>query len=572
MIFVTSIWTTGLFATTNKHSAQNSSKTNDLNHISTRGLKSIQSNAVEDDITLDTLKYLHYARVPHLTTLRNRLAGWNSKPQEMLEEKTALLERSAGEDFSPDRPQKYVSLFAQVANAITETLQAIISTLIIPGQFLIACFYDENGQFSVSMPVYKLGWGNATSQPKVEASSVSLPAISEDDEEKVEENPRNKLQRRSSRFRRSIAAAESGPNPSAYLQAHRSRGLSDTTEEDSPSRHTRSKTNLNHVTEDVETPVPTRSTRIKIVNQDALRQRKMRRESRDMADQRVDILSEEPPLSVATIKSPTMSMSTPQPEKYIQTTKPPRPLIPRRQPSYTALSQPLSELPQKTLIIDLDETLIHSMAKGGRMSTGHMVEVRLDSPVNAAGGVIGPQVPILYYVHKRPHCDEFLRKVRRNVYLSKLSLRRTNAQIQISKWYNLIVFTASVQEYADPVIDWLELERKYFSARYYRQHCTYRSGAYIKDLSTVEPDLSKVMILDNSPLSYIFHEGSSNQLRSGYYATKLFCIENAIPIEGWISDPTDNDLLNLIPLFEGMQYTTDVRSLLALRLGEAKGR
>lgn len=81
------------------------------------------------------------------------------------------------------------------------------------------------------------------------------------------------------------------------------------------------------------------------------------------------------------------------------------------------------------------------------------------------------------------------------------------SSLQVCKWYNLIVFTASVQEYADPVIDWLERERKYFSGRYYRQHCTFRNGAYIKDLSQVEPDLSKVMILDNSPMSYIFHEG-----------------------------------------------------------------
>jgi len=64
-----------------------------------------------------------------------------------------------------------------------------------------------------------------------------------------------------------------------------------------------------------------------------------------------------------------------------------------------------------------------------------------------------------------------------------------------------------VQEYADPIIDWLELERKYFGGRYYRQHCTNRNGAYIKDLSVVEPDLSKVAILDNSPVSYIFNEG-----------------------------------------------------------------
>ena len=45
--------------------------------------------------------------------------------------------------------------------------------------------------------------------------------------------------------------------------------------------------------------------------------------------------------------------------------------------------------------------------------------------------------------------------------------------------------------------------------------------------------------------------------------------DNAIPIEGWISDPTDNDLLHLIPLLEGLQYVTDVRALLALRQGQA---
>ena len=47
-------------------------------------------------------------------------------------------------------------------------------------------------------------------------------------------------------------------------------------------------------------------------------------------------------------------------------------------------------------------------------------------------------------------------------------------------------------------------------------------------------------------------------------------IDNAIPIEGWISDPTDNDLLHLVPLLEGLQYVTDVRALLALRQGQAQ--
>ena len=72
-----------------------------------------------------------------------------------------------------------------------------------------------------------------------------------------------------------------------------------------------------------------------------------------------------------------------------------------------------------------------------------------------------------------------------------------------------MIFTASVQEYADPVIDWLEAERKIFKARYYRQHCTVENGAYIKDLSVIERDLGKVCILDNSPISYAWHEGRS---------------------------------------------------------------
>jgi CTD nuclear envelope phosphatase 1 len=84
---------------------------------------------------------------------------------------------------------------------------------------------------------------------------------------------------------------------------------------------------------------------------------------------------------------------------------------------------------------------------------------------------------------------------------------RYTSLTKVSKWYDCVIFTASVQEYADPVIDWLEAERKIFKARYYRQHCTVENGAYIKDLSVIERDLGKVCILDNSPISYAWHEG-----------------------------------------------------------------
>ena len=54
---------------------------------------------------------------------------------------------------------------------------------------------------------------------------------------------------------------------------------------------------------------------------------------------------------------------------------------------------------------------------------------------------------------------------------------------------------------------------------------------------------------------------------SGSLSPLLTLQENAIPIEGWISDPTDNDLLHLIPFLQALRFVGDVRSLLGLRTG-----
>lgn len=173
---------------------------------------------------------------------------------------------------------------------------------------------------------------------------------------------------------------------------------------------------------------------------------------------------------------------------------------------------------RKVLILDLDETLIHLLSKTSRMSTSHMVEVRLNN------------LATLYYVYKRPFCDEFLGLV--------------------TEWYDVYVFTASAREYADPVINWLERDRKYFKKRFYREHCTLRKGAgYIKDLSILGIDLARVILVDNSPISYSLN------------------YENALDIEGWIDDPTDNELLQLLPLLNALRFVTDVRYILGLKSG-----
>lgn len=41
--------------------------------------------------------------------------------------------------------------------------------------------------------------------------------------------------------------------------------------------------------------------------------------------------------------------------------------------------------------------------------------------------------------------------------------------LQVSTWYTLVIFTASMQEYADPVIDWLDAGTGILSRRLFRE-------------------------------------------------------------------------------------------------------
>lgn len=409
---------------------------------------------------------------------------WSSNSTD---EKTPLLDQQEVETFGDSKKWSGWLMPKRIATAVVGGLKAVFTVAAAPAIYLVSCFYDDAGYFSTLMPLYRIG-RKFPRKKRRRISNGETRAEGDAMAETGEEYPRRRsgsgkgLPRKSPKRSPSVSSTTSSVAITSESESERP----PTRDDDGPAKHTRSRSSLSGD----EIAPARRSIRIKLHNEETLRNRKQRKSRTASITKQADNASSSPDAAAA-LKSPT----NPGPSsklKFPRAPGPPRPLVPRRQPSY-ATSAPSQFGPhQKTLILDLDETLIHSMAKGGRYTTGHMVEVKLNQPVGAAGQVVGPQVPILYYVHKRPYCDDFLRKV--------------------SKWYNLVIFTASVQEYADPVIDWLELERKYFAGRFYRQHCTFRNGAYIKDLAQVEPDLSKVMIVDNSPMSYIFHEGESTRL------------------------------------------------------------
>lgn len=162
------------------------------------------------------------------------------------------------------------------------------------------------------------------------------------------------------------------------------------------------------------------------------------------------------------------------------------------------------------MVIDLDETLVHSSFKP-IPNADFIVPVEIDGTVHQV------------YVLKRPHVDEFLKKM--------------------GELYECVLFTASLAKYADPVADLLD-KWNVFRARLFRESCVYHMGNYVKDLNKLGRDLQKIVIVDNSPASYIFHP------------------DNAVPVKSWFDDTSDSELLDLIPLFEKLSKVDSVYTVL----------
>lgn len=66
----------------------------------------------------------------------------------------------------------------------------------------------------------------------------------------------------------------------------------------------------------------------------------------------------------------------------------------------------------------------------------------------------------------------------------------------MSNYYEVMIFTAAMQDYADWAISKFENE-KCISYRFYRQHALPNGGFYVKDLSRIGRDVSKMIIVDN---------------------------------------------------------------------------
>ena len=130
-----------------------------------------------------------------------------------------------------------------------------------------------------------------------------------------------------------------------------------------------------------------------------------------------------------------------------------------------------------SLILDLDETLVHYIEEENRA-----------------------------YVQVRPYADFFLN--------------------EMAKYFELVIFTAAAEDYADIVLNELD-KNKVINYKLYRKHTEQINGVFIKDLSKLGRDLSKTLIVDNNKDNFSLQP------------------ENGLHICSFIGDQNDDELYNL---------------------------
>lgn len=115
----------------------------------------------------------------------------------------------------------------------------------------------------------------------------------------------------------------------------------------------------------------------------------------------------------------------------------------------------------------------------------------------------------------------------------------------LSQYYEIVLFSSNYMMYSEKIAEKLDPIHAFITYNLFKEHCLYKDGVHIKDLSKLNRDLGKVLIIDTDENSFKLQP------------------ENAIYMEPW-DGKADDKLLRLIPFLEYLatQQVSDVRPIL----------
>jgi Dullard-like phosphatase family protein len=150
-----------------------------------------------------------------------------------------------------------------------------------------------------------------------------------------------------------------------------------------------------------------------------------------------------------------------------------------------------------TLVLDMDETLVHFFF----------------TTVNG-----------MFFV--RPYCLEFLN--------------------ELNKYYEIVTFTAGIKDYADNILNLLDVNDNIIKFRLYRQHVTTNGFNSYKNLKLLGRDIKKMVIIDNLKENFALQP------------------DNGLFIKTWTSDVNDTQFIDLLNILKNIALSNvnDIRPII----------
>lgn len=172
------------------------------------------------------------------------------------------------------------------------------------------------------------------------------------------------------------------------------------------------------------------------------------------------------------------------------------------------------------LVLDMDECLVHSKFQSEvEYRQAEYRPSELQTYTDSFEIVMDDGERAI--VNKRPGLDRFLEEA--------------------SKHFDVYVFTAGLEAYGKPILDALDPKGTLFAGRFFRASCQVRKGMFLKDLRVVRKDLSKVILVDNNPVSFLLQPS------------------NGIPVPSFYDDESDRTLQSLTKVLMSLNDLEDVR-------------